>query len=940
MKRLHNVQDTRRRLGMIGLSVLLICGLAVLVPATVQAVAPRPGLLEELREQGRLEQYLAVRRAAIAAGVDAPVERAKGALRQRLASGSSTITYRVPCILVDFSDNPASGGGIASTPAMFDSMLFSTGINPSGSFKEFYEEVSYGQLNVVGTVVGWFRMPNTYAFYMNNAGGLDIPAYPRNSQGLVEVAIDSAAKYLDFSQFDNLPADGFVDGVMVVVPGVGGEETGDLGAIHSHRYSVKNQRFYNGKTIFDYTIQPEESNSTHGPLNAIGVFCHEWGHIFGLPDLYDLDDCDSLELCGQDLSFGLGDWSLMALGNWLPFNQSYSPAHFDAWSRIQLGFATATNVTLNQAQVVIPPVESSPTIYRLWDGGGGGSEYFLVEYRRRMGFDYRLPGSGLLIYHVDDTKGSNRKQWIEGFSPPTEHYWVAVEQADGFFGLEKYNDPGGSNDPYRSDSAGFDQVSYPSSKKYSGEPTEVAVWNISDTGATMTANFDVVYSRPFLEFSGYTANVTDGDGDQRIEQGETFELLLDITDQMKATSGVDVTVSAPGSGLQFNSSSYNIASIASGETHTNTGTPVSITVPADFRSTTIDFNVDISAESGTYHWSGNMSLSIGAPHTLLVDDDRGGTREQYYESSMDSSREVYDEWDVAVQGTPPLDTLMAYPVVFWFTGDSNSVSPTPEAMTVIKSYLDNDGRLLLTGQDIAENLLERGDTNFLNTYLGATYDGRELFPLFQGIADDPVGDGLYFNGAGAGSAPNQKSIDRLALTQGSSAVVCYQYFFAPKAPAGVHVENGYRLIFLGFGFEALPSGEPGSATREEALSRVMAWLDEGLATGVYEEPIDNVDPASIPRGFELSQNYPNPFNAGTVIPFIVTKPVSDVKLEVFNILGARVATLLDDHLEAGRYRVTWDGTDGYGRALASGIYLYRISVKGAKPVARRMVLLK
>ena len=941
MKRSENTPTrSRRRPVTIGLSVLLLWLMTALIPMTAGAVAPRPGLLEELREQGRLQKYLDIRRAAIAAGVDAPVLRNRGAIQTRLATSTSAVTYRVPCILVDFSDNPASGGNIASTPAMFDSLLFSTGMNPTGSYKEFYEEVSYGELNVVGTVVGWFRMPNTYAFYMNDASGLDIPAYPRNAQGLVEAAIDSASKYLDFSQFDNLPVDGFVDGVMVVVPGVGGEETGDPGSIHSHRYVVKVPRVYNGKTIVDYTIQPEETNSTHGPLNAIGVFCHEWGHIFGLPDLYDLDDCDSLELCGQDLSYGLGDWSLMALGNWLPFNQSYSPAHPDAWCRIALGFATPTNVTMNMQDVSIPPVETSPTIYRIWENGAGGSEYFLVEHRRKTGFDSRLPGQGLLIYHVDDAKGSNRQQWIEGFSPPTEHYWVAVEQSDGAFGLEKYNDAGGSNDPYRLDSAGFDQVSYPSSKKYSGEQTQVAVWNVSDTGAAMTANFDVTYSRPLLEFTDHTVNITSGDGDAMIEQGETFEILLDITDLMKATSTIDVTVSAPGSGLQFNNSSFSIGSLASGETSTNTGTPISITVPNDFRSQTVDFDVDIMAESGTYHWTSTMSLAIGSPHFLVVDDDRGGNREVFYADALDALREVYAEWDVNAKGVPPLDTLMDYPIVFWFTGDSNSVSPTVDGVNVIKSYLDNDGRLFLTGQDIAENLQERGDGDFLGSYIGISYDGKESFAAMQGVIGDPIGDGSFLNGTAGDGAKNQKSLDRLALTLDSAATVCYRYFFVPNAIAGIYRHTGYHLVFFGFGAETVPSSEPSSDTRENVLSRIIAWLDEGLATGVYEEPIDHIDPASVPRGFELSQNYPNPFNAGTVIPFIVTSPISDVRLEVYNILGARVATLIDDRLEAGRYRVTWDGKDASGRALASGVYLYRITVGGAQPVARSMVLLK
>ncbi|MBD3299137.1 MAG: M6 family metalloprotease domain-containing protein, partial [candidate division Zixibacteria bacterium] len=711
---------------------------------TAQAVAPRPGLLDELREQGRLTEYLELRQMARAKGVWEPNPKTK-AIRPSLSAGAKTTTYRIPCILVDFSDNPWGGGDVAATPEMFDSLLFSEGINPTGSLKEFYEEASDGLLEVEGVVVGWFRMPNTYAYYMNNQSGLG--SYPLNAQKLAEVAIDSAARLLDYSEFDNWPADGAVDGVMIVVPGTGAEETGDAGSIHSHRYSVSNGRVYDGKTISDYTIQPEETMSSHGPMNAIGVFCHEWGHIFDLPDLYDLDQCDSLELCEGDLSYGLGDWSLMALGNWLPSNLSHTPCHFDAWSRLELGFGTAVNVTSNMTDVSIPPASETGTAYRIWeDGVTSGLEYYLVEHRRKVGFDSRLPGQGLLIYHVDESMNSNRNQWIEGTDPwSADHYWVALEQADGLFGLERRNDNGGLSDAYFADSAGFDQLSYPSSRKYSGEPTQVAVWNISDTGSVMTANFDVTYTRPYLSTSAHTASDPGGDGDGIPEQGETFQLVFDVTNALKSTDNISVTVSASGSDLIFNDDEFSIPALTNGATADNASDPIEITVPENFRSRLIEFAIDVAAEGGAYSWRETLSLAIGTPHVLVVDDDRGELIEQKYVTSLSQISEVHTVWDVSLKGTPPLDSMTQYPIVIWMTGDTNSVSPTPASVDVIKQFLDDNGLMLLTGQDILENVSERGDTDFMENYLGVEYAGSQLFAPVQGVAGDPIGDDVFIN---------------------------------------------------------------------------------------------------------------------------------------------------------------------------------------------------
>ena len=91
-----------------------------------------------------------------------------------------------------------------------------------------------------------------------------------------------------------------------------------------------------------------------------------------------------------------------------------------------------------------------------------------------------------------------------------------------------------------------------------------------------------------------------------------------------------------------------------------------------------------------------------------------------------------------------------------------------------------------------------------------------------------------------------------------------------------------------------------------------------------------------PQGFALLQNYPNPFNPSTIIPYQLPAP-THVRLEVFNVLGQHISTLVDREQPAGRHTVTWHGTDAAGRAVAAGLYLYRIRGTGPSET-RRMVL--
>ena len=95
---------------------------------------------------------------------------------------------------------------------------------------------------------------------------------------------------------------------------------------------------------------------------------------------------------------------------------------------------------------------------------------------------------------------------------------------------------------------------------------------------------------------------------------------------------------------------------------------------------------------------------------------------------------------------------------------------------------------------------------------------------------------------------------------------------------------------------------------------------------------------NVPAKSSLSQNYPNPFNPMTTIEYSLPEQ-SQVKFEVFNVLGQRVKTLADIVQPAGRHRIVWDGKDDQGKDVASGIYFYRLEA-GEFSESRRMVILK
>ncbi|MFQ6032538.1 MAG: T9SS type A sorting domain-containing protein [Candidatus Zixiibacteriota bacterium] len=118
-------------------------------------------------------------------------------------------------------------------------------------------------------------------------------------------------------------------------------------------------------------------------------------------------------------------------------------------------------------------------------------------------------------------------------------------------------------------------------------------------------------------------------------------------------------------------------------------------------------------------------------------------------------------------------------------------------------------------------------------------------------------------------------------------------------------------------------------------------IDEAILLIDYESvhtDVEEDESASQIEDFELSQNYPNPFNPETHISFSLPKR-KEVSLEVYNVYGQKVRTLLNTTLPVGWYKVTWDGKDDEGISVASGVYFYRL-LAGDKMYTKKMILMK
>jgi M6 family metalloprotease-like protein len=920
------------------------------------AVSLSDEVVEKLRKEGKLEEWLKMANLARANGVWQPNPNPPlvGAGKGIPAVAES---LRAIVLLVDFDDKV-----YVKDTSQFSSTLFTKGTFPTGSMRDFYWENSYHQFDLNGAVYGWIRAPQSYSYYVDGQWGV-YGSYPYNARRLVEDAVNEANTYVNFANFDT-NHDGWVDALFVVHAGPGAEETGSPNDIWSHEWTTTYVMNVDGVKISNYAMCPEKE--ANGDLAHIGVFCHEFGHVLGLIDLYDTDAYNPSE--------GLGHWSTMASGSWT--NNGITPAHFDAWSKSKLGWIEIDTIISNLTDVPILQIETSPKAYRIWTNGGTGSQYFLVENRQKTKFDSHLDGEGLLIYHVDESISTNDHEWCPG-DPASQHFKVALKQADGHFDLEGcYGtlNRGDGGDPFPGNlgKRAFDDTTIPSSRNYYNNSTQVAVWNISNSDSVMYANLDVTWSRPNLALEDFFFNdSTDGNGNGRAEPGETVKLCFILSNTWASLSDAWVIASADTEGISFSIDSVYLGNIGSPDTVDNFSHPLQFSVALGFPSQKVDFTLHICGNGGSYCTDRTQEMNMGSPEILLVDDDDQLTGDSnyfaFFQQALDSLGAVYDVWDRKAELKSSVN-LSSYPILIWFTGNHRDSVFSTQDVADLKNYLDGSGKLFLTSQDVVEALFSSSDpmdTLFLRNYLHVRWGGNCSISLLKGNTGDLIGDNLWIVLGGYGVPLNQISKDNLIPDPEAEKVLIYAAAgWAPTdSTAGIRFQNDtFKVVVFGFGFEGINSTSPlyygKTGTKPVVvMQKVLNWLRGSSDVFDGEEEF-----VSLPKTIELHQNFPNPFNPVTSIRYsvgsgqrkaadggVVSSEVegqktmdnspSHLTLKIYNILGQKVRTLVDEPISAGNYEVIWDGRDQNGKEVSSGIYFYQLKAKEYSET-KKMILLK
>jgi hypothetical protein len=413
--------------------------------------------------------------------------------------------------------------------------------------------------------------------------------------------------------------------------------------------------------------------------------------------------------------------------------------------------------------------------------------------------------------------------------------------------------------------------------------------------------------------------------------GATGRLVFSVQNMGVSAQNVSMTVSSESSAIEFQTAQVDFDVVQPGGVLSNENNPFEFTISSTAldQLAFVDFRVNYDGGSSKVH---SISLPIGSPTLLLVDDDAGADYEDYFTSYALQSAEFAAVWSIHDQGIPSLEELQKVSSVLWFTGDDSLSSLTKDEQHLIKSYLDNGGRLLLTGQSIGYDLVEDGDdadAEFFTSVLHADYSPEILSDMaIVGQPGDVIGDRLtlrfedQFDGAG-----NQNRLRALAPLD--AAVTSFMYL-PSRNSAGIRFEDDQKrskLVYLAFGLEGAEGPKETSAA--ELLRKAIDWL---VTVTDVEEEIQS----SVPTNFVVEQNYPNPFNPSTMIRFFAPEK-STITVVIYNALGQKVRHLNDGLFETGWHTLEWDGLSDDGLATAGGIYFLQIQRKYENKMASKSV---
>ena len=309
--------------------------------------------------------------------------------------------HKIPVILVEFSDVEFS---VENPKATFDKYLngkelFNKETDSEmgqnyASVAKYFKDMSFGKFEPEFEVYGPVNLGKPLATY--GAGY----SSEENMGLLLTDACTAVDDEVDFTQYDSND-DGNIDLIYIIYAGFSQSIAGNsTDCIHPKSGYLSLAKSFDGMDVKRYGVNNElngtPADQANGPIiNGIGLFCHEFSHCMGLPDLYPKSGSIAEACINQNMDY----WSLMDAGEYTA--NGYRPTAYTAWERERLGWMEIGTLT-GPSNVELKSLDEGGAAFRIYnDKDETGHEYYIVENVQNNGWNKNLFGNGLMVTHVD-----------------------------------------------------------------------------------------------------------------------------------------------------------------------------------------------------------------------------------------------------------------------------------------------------------------------------------------------------------------------------------------------------------------------------------------------------------------------------------------------------------------------------------------------------------
>ena len=309
--------------------------------------------------------------------------------------------HKIPVILVEFSDVEFS---VENPKATFDKYLngkelFNKETDPEmgqnyAGVAKYFKDMSFGKFEPEFEVYGPVNLGKPLATY--GAGY----SSQENMGLLLTDACTAVDDEVDFTQYDSND-DGNIDLIYIIYAGFSQSIAGNsTDCIHPKSGYLSLAKSFDGMDVKRYGVNNELNGTpaaqANGPIiNGIGLFCHEFSHCMGLPDLYPKSGSIAEACINQNMDY----WSLMDAGEYTA--NGYRPTAYTAWERERLGWMEIGTLT-GPSNVELKSLDEGGAAFRIYnDKDETGHEYYIVENVQNNGWNKNLFGNGLMVTHVD-----------------------------------------------------------------------------------------------------------------------------------------------------------------------------------------------------------------------------------------------------------------------------------------------------------------------------------------------------------------------------------------------------------------------------------------------------------------------------------------------------------------------------------------------------------